>query len=154
MVKCFMVKCFVLCAVKATLSYSFLDTDERDAQHIATRTFDIISCTISSVVGYQFLFFSYCVKCRHEVLVAYAQQQFSENRYRFRVGDVHENIQLIELVANLHFKLSDALADINASLSIEVGWSHLILALSLSILVKTTVIKLVKHSSVYSDVEA
>lgn len=85
------------------------------------------SLTLSVAQSRRFLYFSSCVKCRYEVLVAYVQQQLSENRYRFRFGDVHENIQLIELHADFRFRLSDALADINASLPIEVGWSHLIL---------------------------
>lgn len=118
----FIIKGFVLFAVKTIGAFYTLDANEWDVPHIVSLTTNIISTDLSALVAYQFVFFTYFAMCRYEVLVAYVVQRFTTLQYRKCVPNSDENIQLIEDLANLHSLLAKALAIINATFSKEVNF--------------------------------
>lgn len=120
MVSCFIIKGFVLFAVKTVSSFFLLDADERDGQHIVALIINILSTDFAAMVAYQFIIVSYCAKCRYEVLVAYAKQYFNDFRYRICVVDSDDNFEFIENLWRLNFRMATVLEHINATLSKEV----------------------------------
>jgi hypothetical protein len=121
MTACFILKGLILIAVKTVSSLYLMIKNDWTVSYFSSLIINILFTNLSSLAGYQFVFFSYCAKCRYEAFVAYAKQQLMKFRYGKVVTCSHDNIQLIDDLASLHFKMAKVFANINAVFSIEVS---------------------------------
>jgi hypothetical protein len=120
-VSCFIIKGFILFAVKTISSFYFLGEHERDETHIVSLIIYILSTELSALAGYQFVFFAFCGKCRYEALVEEAEKQLIVFEYGKCGGVVERNIQLVEDLAALHFQVAKVFEAINEIFSVEVS---------------------------------
>lgn len=121
MISRFLMKGFVLFAGKTVGSFYILDENERNFPHLLSLAIYILFTEISALIIYQFIFFAYCVKCRYEVLVAYAEKHFGLFQNDKSFSNSNESTKLLEDLAYLHSQLAEALEIINATFSIEVS---------------------------------
>lgn len=117
---CFITKGFILSLAKTLSSLYVLAREEWNSEHILMLIVNTFSVDLAALVVYQFVFFSFCVKQRYEVLVEFTQGYLQEFEFRKDFADSVENNQFIENVANLHFDLADVLSKINSTFSKQV----------------------------------
>lgn len=117
-------KAFVLFAAKLFSGSYLLDKDERDLEHFSSLIIYILSTDLSALVGYHFVFFSFCAKHRYEALVSHAKRQLIDFEYRKCPVFIEQNIKVVESMTNLHSQMTQVFQIINEVFSKEVNLNN------------------------------
>lgn len=119
----FIVGIVFYCFIILTISFIILDLDERDYIHLLSMASNILCSQMIAIIGYQFIFFSGCLKSRFEVLLRNIEENCSFLRRKEILSDM-ELLKALQFINNIyvcHTSLNKILKNINSLYSFQVS---------------------------------